>query len=271
MSSTGKRPEPRRGLVGHLRPKVAAEHGEIIANFSKGTQKSIFVKAFLVQKEDKDGWITVRNWSDEEFEEWLSETYPQGITYRLPSQWDNSRFNAPNQPVVGVSWFEARAYCAWLSTVSGGIYTLPSEAEWEAAARRNRSDAYVYGADYLLEGGNTIESHLLQTTPVGLFPKGASPEGIHDLSGNTYDWTISLWGEESSSPEFAYPYTERQTEREDVEASDAIRRVLRGGSWSYSYRIARAAHRYRSLPAIRSLYCGFRLIFRPPSQSSSVL
>ncbi len=62
--------------------------------------------------------------------------------------WDDSRFNHPAQPVVGVSWFEARAYCAWLSAQTGQAYRLPSEVEWEAAARGFESRQYAYGPDF---------------------------------------------------------------------------------------------------------------------------
>ncbi len=214
---------------------------------------------------DRRGWITLKNWSDEEFEEWLNETAPQGITFKKPAQWENSSFNRPNQPVVGICWHEAQAYANWLSVKTGVGCDLPSEAEWEAATRRGRPNAYVYGPDYLLEGGNTLESHLLKTTPVGMFPDGASAEGLFDLSGNVWEWTISLWGEEINPPEFTYPYEERRPERENLQADDIVRRVLRGGSWFNHNRFARAAFRYGSLPSLRRSSFGFRLVRRPPS------
>ena len=115
----------------------------------------------------------------------------------------------------------------------------------------NRADAYIYGAEYEINGGNTSETHLFQTTPVGLFPAGNSAEGLADLSGNVYEWTISLWGEDVNKPEFPYPYTDDRELREELTAADQVRRVVRGGSWgdyvsSRARRCIGSASRYSS-------------------------
>ncbi len=223
------------------------------------------IRTFAGTEEDINTWVYVRQLTPEKLEEELDRAFPSGLTYRMPSQWDNVRFNQPNQPVVGVSWYEARAYCAWLSAQSGRNYMLPTESEWEAAARRSRVNEYVYGPAYRIRGGNTFETRLLRTTPVGVFPEGRSPEGIFDLSGNVWEWTISLWGEELNNPTYRYPY-QKDDGRENIDEPDAVRRVLRGGgSWGDDLYFARAALRGRSLPGNRDNSVGFRLVRRPPS------
>jgi formylglycine-generating enzyme required for sulfatase activity len=174
--------------------------------------------------------------------------------------------NRPNQPVVGVSWYEARAYCHWLSATSRQNISLPNEAEWEAAARRDRPWAYVYGPEFDPFKGNTAESHLLRTSPVGVFIGGQTPEGVYDLSGNVWEWTSTVWGEDRNQPQYGYPY-DAYDGREDAEAPPQARRVVRVGSWDYDQYYARASARNYPLPDNRGSNHGFRVVRRPPSQN----
>jgi formylglycine-generating enzyme required for sulfatase activity len=194
--------------------------------------------------------------STEEWENQVDEWYPPGKTYRQPEFWHDSRFNHPSQPVVGVCWFEARAYCAWLSAQTGGAYSLPTEAEWEAAARGLARRVYAYSNDYDTNRCNTFETHIRRATPVGVFPGGQTPEGIADLSGNVWEWTTSHYQ--------SYPY-DADDGREDPADADAWR-VVRGGSWHGLASLARAASRYGYRPGYRDAYFGFRVVARrPPS------
>ncbi|MGH9845802.1 MAG: NACHT domain-containing protein, partial [Blastocatellia bacterium] len=129
------------------------------------------VKQNRITSQQADNWITIRNWTDERFEQQLDEWYPSGKLYRQPEYWDDARFNNPSQPVVGVTWFEARAYCNWLTATaaSGRIYRLPTEAEFEAAARGGKGRAFPYGKKFDASRSNTFESHIRRTTPVGIF------------------------------------------------------------------------------------------------------
>jgi formylglycine-generating enzyme required for sulfatase activity len=209
-----------------------------------------------ITSQQAEDWIIVRNWSEDRFEEWLEEIYPSGKIYRQPSEWDNPAFNAPSQPVVGVTWFEARAYCAWLSAQTGKSFDLPSEAQFEAAARGRGGRQYPYDGSFEVSRGNTFESHIRRTTPIGVFAN-ATPEGAFDLSGNAYIWTRSIYDPER----FPYPY--RADEREDMHSANNQKFVLRGGSWYFNQDIARAAYRLSNDPHERDSYDGFRVCCRP--------
>jgi formylglycine-generating enzyme required for sulfatase activity len=187
----------------------------------------------------------------------LLETYPERRLAE-PRFWRDERFNAPSQPVVGICWYEARAYCAWLSAASGEAFDLPTEAQWEAAARGEQARRYAGGDHFQVQMGNTAETRLRQTSPVGVFPAGDTPEGVSDLTGNVFEWTSSLLGEDSVRPRFAYPYR-ADDGREDRDAAPEVLRVGRGGSWYYSHPYARAASRDFALPAIWNYNSGFRL------------
>ena len=139
-----------------------------------------------------------------------------------PLAWDDPAYNHPAQPVVGICWYEARAYCAWLSAQTGYAYRLPGEAEWEAAARGPTGRHYAWGDDFDAARCNGFETHVRGTTPIGVFPGGDTPEGLVDISGNVWDWTSSLFKSYAYVPDDG---------REDPATKGP--RVLRGGSLNY--------------------------------------
>jgi formylglycine-generating enzyme required for sulfatase activity len=137
------------------------------------------------------------------------------------------------------------------------VYTLPSEVMWEAAARGFAGREYAYEGAYDNGRCNTFESHIWGTTPVGVFPQGCTPTGIHDMSGNVWEWTTTLWGKSFQNPDFRYPYVPDDG-RENLE-DGVSRRVLRGGSWNDDALGARAAYRNFIRPDSRDRYLGFRV------------
>ncbi|MFF4837544.1 SUMF1/EgtB/PvdO family nonheme iron enzyme [Streptomyces sp. NPDC001315] len=137
-----------------------------------------------------------------------------------------------NQPVVGVSWHEAVAYCAWLSTVSRRTFRLPSEAQWERAAKGDDKRVYPWGPIWEAGRCNARPENIRRTTPVGMFPGGRSPFGCEDMAGNVAEWTSSLY-----SP---YPWTGNDGQV-DAEAEGV--RVNRGGGWDSMHRVVRCALR----------------------------
>ncbi len=202
-------------------------------------------------------------------------------------------FNLPNHPVVGLTWYEMLAFTRWLTEMGHEKnwqlqFKLPSEAEWEKAARGGekilstalisslekiqtqhevekfliRNDApqrrYPWGDEANLNCANYTETKIGATNTVGCFSPGASPYGCEEMSGNVWEWTRSLWGKDWQKPDFIYPYVPHDG-RENLEASRDIIRVLRGGAFYNSDRDVRCANRYRFNPYYRVSYIGFRL------------
>ncbi len=178
-----------------------------------------------------------------------------------PQGWDGDKppRGRESHPVVNVSWHDALAYCRWLSEMTGKAISLPSEAQWEKAAR-GASDRreYPWGDDWDPTKCNCSELNLGDTTPVGVFPEGASPYGCLDMAGNVWEWTRSLWGEDVSEPTYRYPYVAGDG-REDLAAGDKVRRVLRGGSYIDAARLARCACRGWNDPYYWLVNFGFRV------------
>lgn len=176
-------------------------------------------------------------------------------------------FSLSNHPVVGINWYEALAFCRWLTNklrASGQLdrtqeVSLPTEPQWEKAARGDFNRCYPWGDTPDPDRANYNETNIGMTSAVGCFPHGASPYGVMDLSGNVWEWTRSLWGEDNSKPRFMYPYSNKDG-RENLEADRDILRVLRGGSFSYPSRLIRVTYRDWNFPANRDHDIGFRLV-----------
>jgi formylglycine-generating enzyme required for sulfatase activity len=223
-----------------------------------------FISQVSFTSEQFDLFKQIRDYSDAEFEQQLEDWFPSGTIYDQPSEWQNINFNNPRQPVVGISWFEARAYCNWLTACAGAemgrIYRLPTEVEYEAAARGQAGRVYCYGDEFDSAKCNTFESHIRRTTPVGIFDN-ATPEGAYDLTGNVWSWTLSIFDQDR----FPYPYVVGD-DREDIHAT-GVSRPLRGGSWYFARDLARAVCRSVYHPLDRGYDGGFRVVsvVRPPS------
>ncbi len=148
---------------------------------------------------------------------------------------DDRGWGRGNQPVIDISWLDAVAYTEWLSKQTGQIYRLPTEAEWEYAARGGESTAYWWGNEI---GQNNAACNGCgsqwdnkQTAPVGSF--SANKYGLYDVHGNVWEWTCSFYVEH-------YNGTENYCESNN----DGVR-VLRGGAWNSSPNILRSALRIR--------------------------
>jgi formylglycine-generating enzyme required for sulfatase activity len=151
-----------------------------------------------------------------------------------------------------VSWYEAYAYCRWLSELTGREYRLPSEAEWEKAARGGDGRLYPWGDPFDPAHCNVRASGLGRTTPVGQYsPQGDSPYGCADVAGNVSEWTASRFR--------PYPY-DPDDGREDP-AGEA-ERVSRGGSWHSPVLRARVVSRGMNDPWFTDDDLGFRCLCR---------
>jgi formylglycine-generating enzyme required for sulfatase activity len=228
------------------------------------------IRALVGQKrateEQVEGFLWTRNSSNEEFERQLDEWFPAGNLDRTPRFWEDASYNNPEQPVVGVSWYEARAYCKWISQVTGVEYRLPTEVEYEAAASGEEGREYCYGKEFDFSRCNTFESHIRRPTPVGIFDNRTA-EGAYDLTGNVWTWTTTINDQEK----YRYPYR-AEDGREDAEAGGggdegeagsksvrAANRVVRGGGWLNDAVGCRSAIRNGGGPGRRSDDLGFRL------------
>jgi formylglycine-generating enzyme required for sulfatase activity len=180
----------------------------------------------------------------------------------LPGHWQ-PLMGKDDHPMTWLSWYDAIAYCQWLSGCTGRRYTLPSEAEWEKAARGEDGRIYPWGNEWDPDRCNLSESRKGDTTPVGLYsPHGDSPFGCADMAGNAWEWTRSLWGKDYCAPEFRYPYASMDG-REDMGAPRELQRIIRGGSFTADRLFVRCAFRFSYYPRDGYLGIGFRVVASP--------
>ena len=171
--------------------------------------------------------------------------------YRFPLFWNDERFNGQDAPVVGVSWHDTQNFFVWLNNLTGADFRLPTEAEWEKAARGTDGREYPWGNQWEANKANTAESQLKRLTPVGSYPDGISPFGCYDMAGNAYDW-CSDWFHIDT-----YKYSDPDN---PMGAAEGRRKVIRGGSWlprgEFAARCANRAS-YEPTRAVHNV--GFRI------------
>jgi len=204
--------------------------------------------------------------------------FVQHSGYQAQGPWERYS-GAESHPVVAVTWYDALEYCTWLTKrlsrweeTPESLATLlrdrdwqvrlPTEAEWEKAARGTDGRIFPWGDAPDPDRANYSDTGVGTTSAVGCFPGGASPYGVLDASGNVWEWTLSLWGRALFDPEFKYPY-DPSDGRENLTAGGEVRRVLRGGSFYYLSSIVRCAYRYWYCPGVRSRLVGFRIVVAP--------
>jgi formylglycine-generating enzyme required for sulfatase activity len=177
-----------------------------------------------------DGGYQQRDWWSDEGWQWREQN-----NVSEPLWWRDGKFNGANQPMVGVSFWEAEAFARWAGC------RLPGELEWEGAARGPQAFVYPWGNEWQDGICNTIELNLEKTTPVGLFPRSRSdPLGLEDLAGNVSEWCADAVDTKLGS-------------------DSHVGRVVRGGNWEFPRDRARSGHRNWSPPELRELNLGFRL------------
>lgn len=222
-------------------PRPAVESGMIAipaGDFTMGSDvederppHTAFVDGFEIEK------LEVRN---EDFEKFVAETgYITDAEKAGETSWQYYAKDKPNHPVVKVSWNDAKAYCEWLGK------RLPTEAEWEKAARGTDARSYPWGNQWDAAKANTKEGGRRGTTPVGSFPDGASPYGLMDMAGNVAEWT-SDWFKAYPGGDFYSPYFGEKY------------RVIRGGGWFSDKQLVRTTERSASSITAANDDLGFR-------------
>ena len=189
---------------------------------------------------------------------WWTAGRPEALTWTEPEGWQEQRFH-PNRPVTGVRWYEAMAFCQWASNAWGLDIDLPTDEEWELAARGPKGRRFAWGSEDPGKGDEARANHKWRDgsvghpTPVGAFPRGNQGR-LLDLTGNVWEWCRD-------------PYTEDgRPERLKPADLRGARRVLRGGSWTTRPRSLRCAFRDRLRPVDRDQNLGFRVVCRVSRQ-----
>jgi formylglycine-generating enzyme required for sulfatase activity len=211
------------------------------------TQFEAFVQA-------EDGYADVEWWDfSPAAREWRMNTFP------LPRR---AEWPVPNRPRETVSWYEAVAFCRWSSRRLGMEMRLPTENEWRWAAAGEKGRRFPWGSYYAPGAANIDESELVddglhdehlyrphQTTAVGIYPRGATPEGVMDLAGNVWEWCYSVWTD-SYQPEVAAV----------IEPTGELSRALRGGAWYTGVDSAQTQARAGLPPGVGDSHVGFRVV-----------
>ena len=160
---------------------------------------------------------------------------------------DDEGWGRAERPVINESWDDAQAYVRWLSGKTGGQYRLPSEAEWEYAARAGTVTPFYFGTSISGRLANCCKDYGM-TLPGGAFP--ANGFGLHDMHGNVWEWVQDCWNDS---------YGGAPSDGSAWQSGDCAKRVLRGGSWYVDPRNLRSANRFRYDSGFRGSDFGFRV------------
>ncbi len=166
--------------------------------------------------------------------------------------WKDKNFNADSQPVVGVTWFDAQAFAEWING------SLPTEAQWERAARGTEARTYPWGNELpKAQHHANFARRYNRPTPVGQFPNGTSPNGIADLAGNVWEWCLDEY-----NPSL-YQQNSKDVRRNplNLRFRDVLRtRVIRGGAWDAGSAFLRSSLRFTFYPLDSTHTIGFRVV-----------
>ncbi len=192
-----------------------------------GSQQKTTVESF---------YIDIFEVTNEQYRE-----YTKATGHREPSNWMLNGYDKTkaNHPVTFVKLEDAIQYCKWLDK------SLPSEAQWERAARGTDNREYAWGSEFKRGLSNTVTSKVIGTTPVGSFPHGASPYGAMDMTGNVLEWTTTLM-----------PSAEEEVD--EYEGEEFY--ITKGGSWGYSSSTAKTFQRFPFEKDSKTNNIGFRCI-----------
>jgi formylglycine-generating enzyme required for sulfatase activity len=193
-------------------------------------------------------YIDIHEVTNADYKKYLAATGSKN----LPRYWDDSNFNQSDQPVVGVTWKEAQDFCQW------GNKQLPTEAEWEKAARGKRPVKYPWGDEEPDKTRANFNNHIGKTTAVGSYPTGKSDYGVFDLSGNVAEW-VQDW----HFPEY-YLFSPKEN---PPGPEKGHYKIIRGGNWKNNAEDVNLTYRNATVPKARSKTVGFRCVAKAPQVS----
>ncbi|MFC1716015.1 formylglycine-generating enzyme family protein [Candidatus Poribacteria bacterium] len=225
-------------------------------NSDEDPQHKVHLDAYYIDIHEVTNAQYYQFWSADGGEKSKHTPASYGGAYKI-GDWPEVAKTKPNYPVVGITWYDASAYAEWVGK------RLPTEAEWEKAAREATVRTWPWGDDFNLEipvtEGESQRTHSNRrdgddgydntTAPVASYPTGASPYGVHDMAGNVWEWVVDWYDEDyyGSSP------------TENPKGPDAGKlKVARGGSWNNREHDQRCANRYYSYPDSWGNTLGFR-------------
>lgn len=207
-------------------------------------QHTVYLSAYQISRYE------ITNAQYRAFIEATGRPTPRG--HQGEETWKDENFNADVQPVVGVTWFDAQAFAEWI----GG--SLPTEAQWERAARGTARRIYPWGNDPpKVRHHANFARRANRPTPVGQFPNGNSPNGIADLAGNVWEWCLDEY-----NPSF-YQQNSKDVRRNPINLRyrDVLRaRVIRGGAWDVGSVFLRSGLRSEFYPLDSTHTIGFRVV-----------
>ncbi len=223
---------------------------------------------------DPEGW-TWLNLDEQGFNAWfvaqckqVPGTKEKWVDYfrpeRRPKYWNEADFNRTNQPVVGVNWYEAKAYCRWLTEQlekrewgkGRAEVRLLREAEWEAGARGAEGRRFPWGHEQPDRERANFDSQLGRTSPVGGYPRGQAGQ-LADLMGNVWEWCLDIWDEKA--------YARREGAVDPEVGGSGSLRVVRGGAWHYPAQDLTGSYRVWNWAGLRVGNGGFRCCLQESS------
>ncbi|MDR4506800.1 MAG: formylglycine-generating enzyme family protein [Candidatus Brocadiaceae bacterium] len=199
-------------------------------NIYDGPAHKVYLDAYYIDRYEV---------TNEQYRKFVEETGHRGSIC-----WNDSRFNGPKKPVTGVTWDDAMAYAKWAGK------RLPTEAEWEKAARGADNRLWPWGNEIFSEETcNVWETKFRKTTDVGIFEKGKSPYGCYDMAGNAWEWCADYYDQN---------YYFQSPSNNPKGPEFAQQKVIRGGSFLWFGHYARCSARYRVPHYARNQQIGFR-------------
>jgi len=220
---------------------------------SEGTPDNELIQHEVILPDYHIGRYPITN---RQYAEFLKQT-----KHKRPPRWLGIKppEGQETHPIVNVSWHDAQAYCAWLRDVTERAYRLPTEAEWEKAARGDDGRIYPWGNHWYPEN---CHHSAKGTVSIEQNPEGASPYGCQHMVGNIRQWTITLWGNDFETATYRYPY-DKEDGREAEDADQAIYRIVRGSNFKDPPERHRCTARSFYAPDNQASHRGFRIVIAP--------